>query len=201
MVTSGYNGTSSTWTTWNNSYSTSASTSINCSASSNVWYTWTCDVGTTAATTSNTVTWNSWNTQYTYTHTCTERTNEQVEEQRILQERQAQEYAQLEKETKAKEKLKSETARQLLREVLSDEQNNQLDKDGYFELTALNSGNKYRVTKGRSRNVKLLDKDNKPIRTLCFHPGEYVHNYDTMAAQKLMLENSEEEVQKVANYS
>ena len=94
-----------------------------------------------------------------------------------------------------------ETARKLLSEVLTDEQDEQLAKDGFFELTAINSGNRYRVSRGRSRNVALLDKEGNVSRRLCFHPANNVHDYDTMAAQKLMLESDEATVQRVANYS
>jgi hypothetical protein len=100
-----------------------------------------------------------------------------------------------------KEKAKEEKARQLLKEVLTEDQDAQLTKDGYFELTSIKSGKRYRIKKGFSMNVEELDKDGKRLRSMCFHPNVHVHHYDNMAIQKLMLENDEEEARKVANFN
>ena len=116
----------------------------------------------------------------------------------------AKELDQLKKEREeqaARLKEREEKARLLLKEVLTDEQEKQFEEKGFFELVSVNSGNRYRVEKGRSRNVALLDKDGNIAKRLCFHPSEYVHDFDTMAAQKLMLETDEEVVRKVANYN
>jgi hypothetical protein len=122
---------------------------------------------------------------------------------RLKQEKiQHQSWETAEKVRLAKEKAKEEKARQLLKEVLTVEQDQQLEKDGFFELLSVKSGHRYRINKGRAGNVQQLDDlTGKVLKKLCFHPTEYVHNYDTMVAQKLMLENDEEQVLKVANFS
>ena len=187
-------GTSScsVWSNWNGTLVSSSTTS------SQVWYNWNSNTtATTAVTGSNT--WSQWNTVYYTTESIysTEQTEEQIKQSKEYAERIAKER----EEQIAKQKQIEETARQLLKEVLTDEQNEQFDKENYFELTSVKSGSVYRITKGRSRNVYLLDKDKKKIKTLCFHPQEQVHDYDTMVAQKLMLESCEDEVRKVANYT
>jgi hypothetical protein len=184
-------GTSSyIWGTWNGTVTASTT-----SSSDYVWRTWTNN--TTVATVTNSLTWSSWNTSYHIQ----ELTKEQKAEQERIKSEQQERFRIEQEELRAKEKQKEENARQLLREVLTEEQNKQFDEKGYFELTAVKSGNIYRINRGRSRNVELLDKNKKVLSRLCFHPTEYVHNFDTMVAQKLMLETDEEEVKKVANYS
>ena len=177
-----YGGTANgtVWTSWNTTYSTSTTATTN----NYVWTVW------TATVTSSTIS-NGTGCYRAYEPTAEQRrlANEQQEKFRIEQE-----------EQREKERQKEETARQLLREVLSEEQDQQLSKDGFFELVAVKSGNRYRIKKGRSMNVQLLDKEGVVKKTLCFHPTELVHDYDTMAAQKLMLEYDEEIVKKVANY-
>ena len=189
------NGTSTTWSGWVNSGVT-----ITGGTSASTWYIW--NNNSTYTTSADTV-WITWNTegteQYNYspTYNTPKLTEAQEEEYRVAELNRKKE----EEERLIKEKAKEEKARELLREVLTDEQDEQLEKKGYFELVSVNSGNRYRINKGRSRNVELLDSDGKSIKRLCFHPEALVHNYDTMVAQKLMLENDEEEVKKVANYS
>ena len=186
----GSSSCSTIWSNWNG-------TTTNSSTGSQVWYNWNSNITITSTIELNI--WSQWNTVY-YTGESIQpykQTEEQIKK--------AKEYAeQIAKENEiriAKEKKIEETAKQLLKEILNDEQNKQFDEKGYFELTSIKSGNIYRINKGRCRNVQLLDKDRKKVQTLCFHPQERVHDYDTMVAQKLMLESCEDEVRKVANYS
>jgi hypothetical protein len=196
--------TSSTWSFWCEGDGTS-------SPSGTVWKTWT--NATTATTTewpsATAFVWNSWNdngnyqqTYYTNLVSEAQTLTEEEKRQQAKQEKQlAYNALRRKRRADAKEKAKEEKARQLLKEVLTDEQDQQLDKDGYFELVSIKSGQRYRINKGRSRNVEKIDVSGKVVKTLCFHPREYVHNYDTMTIQKLMLENDEEQVLKVANFS
>ena len=183
--------TAGTWGQWNfNSTTTSVTT---CSADI-IWTTWNGYSGMTSATasvSSGTATvWAEWNNNYYASYSPLMPSAEELERQKKEREEQA-----------SKLKEREEKARTLLKEVLSEEQDKQFEEKGFFELVSVGSGNRYRVEKGRSRNVVLLDKDGKVARRLCFHPREYVHDFDTMAAQKLMLETDEEVVRKVANYS
>ncbi len=202
-----YYSTDATWSGW-----TSTTTTCTCSSTWNDWNgTSACDPGTwvywttpTTSGTSTTVTisnvWVSWvDNGYIVSSP-----KETAEERRAREQRETEYTAEQERQAKIraeKEKAKEEKARQLLKEVLTEDQDAQLTKDGYFELTSIKSGKRYRIKKGFSMNVEELDKDGKRLRSMCFHPNVHVHHYDNMAIQKLMLENDEEEARKVANFS
>lgn len=195
--------TTATWSGWNN---TTASTSAY--TTSTAWTNWVDLNGTAADGSGAWITWISaepggdYSTQYgTLSYPPPETEDQKVA--RLKQEKiQHQSWEAAEKVRLSKEKAKEEKARQLLREVITPEQDQQLEKDGYFELVSVKSGHRYRIHKGRAGNVQQLDDlTGNPIKKLCFHPNEYVHNYDTMVAQKLMLENDEEQVLRVANFS
>jgi len=209
------------WYNWNTS-ATTTTTITTSGGTGDVWSSWSNSVGTanyvTAASSSyihtvsgDTVTvWTEWNggNYYTYEYTPIELTKEQkrAERTRIREQRKREririaEHKKLERIRLANEAMKEKKARQLLREVLTEEQDKQFEEKGYFELTSVSSGNRYRIKNGRSRNVQKIDKDGNVLQHLCFHPSDYVHNFDTMVAQKLMLESYEEEVKKVANFS
>ena len=60
---------------------------------------------------------------------------------------------------------------------------------------------RYRIRRGWSGNVELLDKDGKVKHRYCAHPSEFVPHCDNMLAQKLYLETNEEGFLRVANRS
>ena len=92
-----------------------------------------------------------------------------------------------------------ERAEKLLRSCLSPQQQDELERLHHFHLIV---GNKrYRINRGRSRNIQLIDETGKVVKHLCAHPREYVPDADTMLAQKLMLETDEESFLKIANHS
>jgi len=174
----------------------STTSTVSSGTSVTTWNYW-ITAGTTTTTTATSSVWHIWTTCGT-TPILSEK--ELLEAQRVIaaQEREAAARQEQERAVHAEREKK---ARLLLKELLTEQQNKQLDDNGFFELTTVNSGNRYRVWRERSRNIELLDKEGKRVNRLCFHPKDYVHDYDTMAAQKLMLEYDEEEVKKVANYS
>lgn len=55
--------------------------------------------------------------------------------------------------------------------------------------------------RGRHGNVDQVDDSGRRIKRLCVHPVEGVPDADTMLAQKLFLEGSEEELLRVANHN
>lgn len=61
------------------------------------------------------------------------------------------------------------------------------------------SGCRYRIRKGRTGNVDVIDRDGRITHRLCAHPGENVPDCDTMLAQKLMLEVDDEAFIRLAN--
>lgn len=96
-----------------------------------------------------------------------------------------------------KHRLATRRARQLLQANLNKDQRKQFKKHGWFFV----DGNKsrYRVKKGRVANVEVLEANNTVKHRLCAHPGASVPDFDTMLAQKLMLENQEDEFLRLAN--
>jgi hypothetical protein len=88
-------------------------------------------------------------------------------------------------------------AEALLRSVLSPKQLKELDRRGYFHVTV--AKRRFRITRGRSHNIKEVDSRSRILRTLCAHPREQVPDADTMLAQKLWLESKPEDFFKIAN--
>jgi hypothetical protein len=61
------------------------------------------------------------------------------------------------------------------------------------------SGKKYRINRGRSANVDVLDENGKVVRSLCAHPRDGVPDADTMLSQALMLKHDEPGFLRIAN--
>ncbi len=87
---------------------------------------------------------------------------------------------------KVERKLANERAEALLRGTLSAKQLKELERRGYFHVVV--EARRFRITRGRSHNVKEVDARGRILRTLCAHPTEQVPDADTMLAQKLWLE-------------
>lgn len=92
-----------------------------------------------------------------------------------------------------------EKAKQTLLDTLTDEQLEVFERIEAVPVTAFKSGNKYLIKKGRAGNIEVLDKNGGVKHRLCFHPQICCPDYDTMLAQKLMLEMAEKEVLQIAN--
>jgi len=82
-----------------------------------------------------------------------------------------------------------ERAEKLLLEGLDVGQRAQLDRENCFEVVG-NLGHRYRIHRGRTRNVYQLDQDGTVIRALCAAPLD-VPEADAMLAQKLLIEHDE----------
>jgi len=89
-------------------------------------------------------------------------------------------------------------AEELLLRHLAPEQRAQLQERGCFVVTA-RSGRRYRIYRGRSHNVKLLDAADREVKSYCAYPRELVPEGDVMLSQKLMLELAEERFLGIAN--
>jgi len=198
------------WRTWNNDW-TSAS---NASNEIRIY-------NTGATTTSNQI-WTYWNDQWQQTHVYpmpleeTQRRQGQLEhlqgqglirpvsaEQREQWQREDAERRRVAEEHVKKlaeeQAMAKERAEKLLRSCLSPQQQDELERLHHFHLIVGNK--KYRINRGRSRNIQLIDETGKVVKHLCAHPREYVPDADTMLAQKLMLETDEESFLKIANHS
>jgi len=89
-------------------------------------------------------------------------------------------------------------AEELLNRYLREDQRVTLQEKGWF-LVEAKSGTRYRIYRGRSHNVKLLDTSDREVASLCAHPKMVVPEADTMLSQKLMLELAEDRFLAMAN--
>jgi hypothetical protein len=188
-----------TWGSWTSNSTTATAT--NYTTTSTVWVSWTTSTASTSAV------WNCWSSDAgSVTYTQTAAPYQETDEERHARERREaearREQQKVERERKAKQEAADKKAKELLKEVLDDNQKRELDSKDEFTLTVVGSKNRYRIRKGDCRNIDKLDATGKVIETLCFHPDKNIKSvphYDTMAIQKLMLENYEDEARKVAN--
>ena len=86
----------------------------------------------------------------------------------------------------------------LLHAHLDREQQQQLAERDWF-LHVSKSGKRYRINRGRSANIDVLDANGKVVHSLCAHPRLDVPDADTMLAQALMLKHDEDEFLRMAN--
>lgn len=190
-------------------------------SSASVWAGWN-NASVTSYTTSASA-WDSWNQQFagrlatSATLAASEaywvHWNRGLQQQGFLQDtpeqaqarmRQAEERREAAVRAEGERAAARERAEVLLHENLSPVQLAELRAAGHFHLeTVAPSGERrrYRIERGRSRNVKQVTAEGRVIKTLCAHPAEEVPDADTMLAQKLFLECSEEEFLRVANHS
>lgn len=153
-------------------------------------------INVSTAGTMNTMIWTAWNEQLIDMRNATE---EQVREAN----RRTEEYRARQVLVEAERASAKDRAERLLREHLTPKQREELQQKGHFTLELLSKGQRklYRIERGRSRNVKQVDDSGRVIKTLCAHPIAAVPDADTMLAQKLMLEGSEDEFLRIANHS
>lgn len=88
--------------------------------------------------------------------------------------------------------------RQLLLDNLTPKQNQQYGHFGYFDVVGSKSGKRYRICHGTSRNVYELLDDNQLGTCFYFVPSGSLVAGDCLLAQKIMLENCEDEALRIA---
>ena len=88
-------------------------------------------------------------------------------------------------------------AEALLRSMLTPAQRKEFKRRDYFHVVV--GDWRFRITRGRSHNVKEVDSRSRLLRSFCAHPEEMVPDADTMLSQKLCLETCPEEFLKLAN--
>jgi len=91
-------------------------------------------------------------------------------------------------------------AEALLHRHLREDQRRTLKEHGWI-LVVSRSGNRYRIYRGRSHNVKQLDAHDREVMSLCAHPTMVVPEADCMLSQMLMLELAEDRFLAIANKS
>lgn len=102
------------------------------------------------------------------------------------------------RELRAQRDAAERRAEQLLLQVLSLEQRQQFNQDQSFVVEG-RRGYRYRIRKGRTANIDMVRPDGRIEHRLCVHPREDVPDFDTMVAQKVMLEADEDLILKTAN--
>lgn len=116
--------------------------------------------------------------------------NQRNEEQRRCLEHAQEEYARMATAAESR-------ADQLLFRFLSAEQKQMYTTRGFFIMRT--ERHRYRIRRGRTANVDVLDEKNIVLYSLCAHPELSVPDSDTCLAQKLMLETEEERFHRIAN--
>jgi hypothetical protein len=94
-------------------------------------------------------------------------------------------------------KFASTRADRLLQSQLTVEQRRSLKDRGYF-LVVGQSGKRYRIREGYSRNVDLLNDKGKPVKTYCAHPGESLPNGEPLTRTGRYWHDRRHAVQQVA---
>jgi hypothetical protein len=93
----------------------------------------------------------------------------------------------------------SDRARTFLLSHLTPQQKETFEKNNWFVVEGGRTKTKYRINcNTASINIEVLNENNKKIHRLCAHPNR-VPLGDQLLAQKLMLENAEDDFLRVAN--
>lgn len=101
-------------------------------------------------------------------------------------------------ERRVKHAVAASRAEELLFTFIGEERKKQYAEFGHFDVPV--NGNIYRIRKGRSMNVIVLE-NGAPKLKLCAHPADAVPDGDTMLAQFLMLTSNEKRFLEIANKS
>ena len=90
-------------------------------------------------------------------------------------------------------------AKALLREILSDDQYQQLIKCGYLEVSSPTIGDRVYRIPGSGGLVKVYERG-CPVMELCLQPAEPLPDGDVIVMHKLMIEANEQEYLSKANH-
>lgn len=156
------------------------------------WVQWFASDTATATTITSTI-WQTWCSSTVYYAP-----PQQSAEQRVHQQAEQKRWQEQAAEERKKREAAEARAKTLLEENLALKERERLRKDGHFIVHG-RSGCRYRIRKGHSGNIDVIDKNGIITHRLCAHPAEYVPDHDTMLTQKLMLESDESEFLRIAN--
>jgi len=212
-----FSGTTSPdpWVPWNHIHfdtSCADSDTTNVTICAATWHSWndsyTAIIRTDAST--STTLWSYWNNRWTQAHPyavplcetqlesirqAVQPTAEQQAQWRKIEEQQAQRREEEQKQL-AEAKKRADV---LLKAHLTPQQWEELEEKNCFHLFV--GDKKYRINRGRSQNIQLLNSHGLVVKTLCAHPSEMIPDADTMLVQKLMLENAEQDFLRIAYQS
>lgn len=151
-----------------------------------IWTQWCGGTASTSTATSDTILWINWMSTEVVARDNPEavaRREEEIKRKRIRDAR--------------LRRMKMLRSKKLLKEHLDAEQLAMLMDNDHFHVRC-KSGQLYRINNGRVGNIDVMENGSRK-HGLCAHPEDYVPNYDTMLAQKLMLETNEDEFVRIAN--
>lgn len=192
LVQTTCNCTDDTWNAWANTAAATTTTTGYTGNQVHVWTEWAAGTETTGAAISYTYepTWANWAETVIETAEEKQRRIEDTERRRL-------EYAEQARKAQEEREAAQKKAKELLEMVLNQKQKVSLQNKGYFDVTS-SRGLTYRIRQGSHGNVKRLLADGREGASLCAAPPG-VPQEDAMLAQKLMLEQHEEDYLRVAN--
>lgn len=193
-------GAADTWSAWTTTSSTSTARTY---TTDNVWYAWSDSKITATATATTTTTNDTWVTWTTDSTTGRGVRNVQIRqvapphfyrpgaEQRAEDRARAARIA-VAREEKARKQAEADArANELLMDNLTEQQKEDVVRDGFFFVPSKRPDRQYRIRKGRVGNVDVMEKG-RVLHRLCAHPDVQCPDDDTRLAQKLMLEHMED---------
>lgn len=190
---SGYKANAKVWNSWVSNTSSATSTSATLQS---VWCRWNATGSSTVTSTNTAAVWNRWNSEYQVAAPPARVL--ETPEQRTRREASLARY-EAEEARRREERLAADRrAEALLRAHITREQQEQLEREDWFLIDSA-SGKQYRINRGRSANIDVLDETGKVLRSLCVHPRDGVPDADTMLSQALMLRHDEETLLRMAN--
>lgn len=98
------------------------------------------------------------------------------------------------------QKQAKERALKLLMDNLTEQQIKNFEENRCIDIEG-KSGDRYKISVGRTRNIQVFGKDGQTKYHLCAHPDLNVPDEDTVLAQKLMIQTDEEAFLRIANRS
>jgi hypothetical protein len=159
---------------------------------------WTSDTTATTVSGNTLWIWRNWVEEHAATIIARRAPPPETDAQRQERLEQQRFYAELRSKEQAERAEAERKAERLLVENLTLKQRLHYERHKAFIVRG-HSGRLYRVRKGRSANVDVINPDGRVIDRLCFHPAMQVPDGDTMLAQKLMLELDDHGASRIAN--
>lgn len=105
------------------------------------------------------------------------------------------------KEARKRREKANAIAKKLFLSMLNNTQRKQYKKDRIIEVISKTSRKRYRIRDNTlNHNIEELNKQGDVIRRICAHP-QGVPLHDALLTQKLMLENNEDDLLRIANFS
>lgn len=195
-----FHDTGGTWSIWTGPGTGSTAT---CTSHEDIWDYWTDSTPTTTVTDTHIV-WGCWSQEKALNSRSAEDQREInayiAEQARLAEEGRREHFRRAEEAHKRREKANA-IAKKLFLSMLNNTQRKQYKKDRIIEVISKTSRKRYRIRDNTlNHNIEELNKQGDVIRRICAHP-QGVPLHDALLTQKLMLENNEDDLLRIANFS